>query len=329
MHNNTLSGNMQEKLSRGETDEKGQYRANRAGGMANGVHYPSLKECEDVNLVGLCDLVPSKLQATAERFEIDQTFTDYKQMLEKTSPDAVYILMPPQHLFPLAIHCLSQQHHVFIEKPPGVTLHQTKEMALAAEKNDCKTMVGFNRRFIPLLQKVKAMVEANGPIIQCMSTFHKNTPNALYYDGVIDVLTCDAIHAVDALRWLGGGEVKAVASDINSFYAERENSFNALVKFTSGASGYLGTNWAVGGRIHTFEMHARGISAYINPDAGGARYFIRPTGLPKLRLRTQRILISCTELTDSMARVGILWIVSNTTSSHSPVLRMRSRQWSL
>ena len=134
-----------------------------AGGMANGVHYPSLTECDDVNLVGLCDLIPSKLQATAERFEIEQTFTDYKQMLETTSPDAVYVLMPPQHLFPIVIHCLSQQHHVFIEKPPGVTLHQTKEMASAAEKNGCKTMVGFNRRFIPLLQQVKTMVEARGP----------------------------------------------------------------------------------------------------------------------------------------------------------------------
>jgi predicted dehydrogenase len=253
-----------------------------AGGMANGVHYPSLRECEDVNLVGLCDMVPSKLQATAERFEIEETFTDYKQMLEKTSPDAVYILMPPQHLFPLAIHCLSQQHHVFIEKPPGVTLHQTKEMARAAEKNGCKTMVGFNRRFIPLLQQVKEMVEARGPIIQCMSTFHKNTPSALYYDGVIDVLTCDAIHAVDALRWLGGGEVKAVASDINSFYSELENSFNAIVKFTSGASGYLCTNWAVGGRVHIFEMHAREISAYVNPDAGGRAVIHTPDGTTEI-----------------------------------------------
>ena len=253
-----------------------------AGGMANGVHYPSLRECEDVNLVGLCDLVPSKLQATAERFEIDQTFSDYREMLEKTSPDAVYVLMPPQHLYPLVIHCLSQGLHVFIEKPPGVTLHQTKEMALAAEKNDCKTMVGFNRRFIPLLQRVKTIVEERGPIIQCMSTFHKNTPNALYYDGVIDVLTCDAIHAVDALRWLGGGEVKAVASDINSFYSERENSFNALVKFTSGASGYLCTNWAVGGRIHIFEIHARAISAYINPDAGGRAVIHTPEGTTEI-----------------------------------------------
>ena len=253
-----------------------------AGGMANSVHYPSLKECEDVNLVGLCDVVPAKLQATAERFEIERTFTDYKQMIEQTSPDAVYILMPPQHLFPLVIHALSQQCHVFIEKPPGLTLHQTVEMARAAEKNNCKTMVGFNRRFIPLLQNVKAVVEKQGPIIQCMSTFHKNTPHALYYDGVIDVLTCDAIHAVDALRWLGGGEVKAVASDINSFYAERENSFNALVKFTSGASGYLSTNWAVGGRTHTFEMHARQISAYINPDAGGSARLHTPDGITEI-----------------------------------------------
>ncbi len=253
-----------------------------AGGMANGVHYPSLSECEDVNLVGLCDLIPSKLQATAESFGIEQTFTDYKQMLEKTSPDAVYVLMPPQHLFPLVIHCLSQQHHVFIEKPPGVTLHQTKEMARAAERNGCKTMVGFNRRFIPLLQRVKTIVEERGPIIQAMSTFHKNTPSALYYDGVIDVLTCDAIHAVDALRWIGGGEVKAVASDINSFYSERENSFNAIVKFTSGASGYLCTNWAVGARIHIFEMHAREISAYINPDAGGRAVLHTPEGITEI-----------------------------------------------
>lgn len=240
-----------------------------AGGMANNVHYPSLRACEDVDIVGLCDLIPEKLRATAERFEIPATFRDYKEMLAATAPDAVYILMPPQHLFPIVIHALSQGCHVFIEKPPGLTRHQTQEMARAAEKNGCKTMVGFNRRFIPLLRNVKALVEEQGPILQCMSTFHKNAPDACYYDGVIDVLTCDAIHAVDTLRWLGGGEVKAVASDVNNFHAERENSFNALVKFTSGASGYLSTNWAVGGRIHTFEIHARGISAHINPDAGG------------------------------------------------------------
>lgn len=30
------------------------------------------------------------------------------------------------------------------------------------------------------------------------------------------------------------------------------------------------TNWVVGARKHTFEMHGRGISAFINPDPGGS-----------------------------------------------------------
>jgi len=253
-----------------------------AGGMANSVHYPSLFEFEDVNLVALCDLVESKLQATAEQFEIENTFTNYNQMIEATSPSAVYVLMPPQHLFEPVMHSLAQGLDVFIEKPPALTLHQIKEMARLAEKNDCKTMVGFNRRFIPLMQKVKSIVDRNGPIIQCMSTFHKNSPSALYYNGAIDVLTCDAIHAVDTLRWMGGGEVKAVASDINAFDSERENSFNAIVKFDSGASGYLCTNWAVGARIHIFEMHAHGISAYINPDLGETAVIHTSEGIQEL-----------------------------------------------
>lgn len=249
-----------------------------AGGMANGVHYPSLAEFDEVNLVGLCDLIPEKLHSTADRFHIENRFTDYKEMIEKTGPDAVHVLMPPHHLFDIVIHALSQKLHVFIEKPPGVTLHQIKNMAQLAEKNDCKTMVGFNRRFIPLMQQVKKIVEEKGQIIQCVSTFHKNSPSALYYNGAIDVLTCDAVHTVDALRWMGGSDVMAVASDINSYDSERENSFNALVKFENGCSGILMTNWAVGARIHVFEMHSRGISALINPDVGGSAIILDSSG---------------------------------------------------
>jgi predicted dehydrogenase len=63
-----------------------------------------------------------------------------------------------------------------------------------------------------------------------------------------------------------GGEAEKVSSIINQFYAEYNNSFNAIIKFKGGAVGFLATNWAVGKRIHTFEMHSKGISAFINPD---------------------------------------------------------------
>jgi predicted dehydrogenase len=237
-----------------------------AGGMANGVHYPSLAEFPDVEMAGLCDVVENKLKTTAEKFHIKRTFTDYKKMLDHIEPDAVYILMPPHHLFDLVIECLNRKLNIFIEKPPGITTEQTRNMAYLAEKNNCLTMVGFQRRFCPLLIESRKIVEQRGPIIQCMVRFVKNAVGGSpYYNGAIDILTCDAIHAVDALRWLGG-EVKKLSSDISNFYAEYNNAFNALLKFENGAIGFLYTNWAVGKRILSAEMHSKGISAYAEPD---------------------------------------------------------------
>ena len=236
-----------------------------AGGMANAVHYPSLAAFDDVEMAGLCDLVPEKLKATAEKFGIGKTYADYRQMLAEVDPQAVWVLMPPHQLFDIVIDCLEQKRHVFIEKPPAVTREQTRQMALLAEEKGCLTMVAFNRRYMPIVNQVMAKVAERGPILQCVSTFLKNYRAGPYYRGATDVLTCDAIHAVDMLRHMGG-EVARLASDVRAIGVQYENAFNALLKFESGACGFLQTNWTVGKRVHTFELHADGISAFVNPD---------------------------------------------------------------
>lgn len=236
-----------------------------AGNLANAFHYPSLKGFDDVELVGLCDIVPDKLQQTAEKFEIERTYSDYRKMLDETSPDAVYILMPPHHVFDLAADCLNRGHHIFIEKPPGLTTLQTRSLARLAEKNDRLTMAGFQRRYCPLLIEAKRQAEERGPIIQCLARFVKSGGTAPYYGGAIDILTCDAIHAVDLLRWMGG-EVKHVASTVGSYYSEVDNAFNALVEFESGGVGMLLTNWVTGRRTYAAEMHSRDFTVYADPD---------------------------------------------------------------
>ncbi|MBM3500697.1 MAG: Gfo/Idh/MocA family oxidoreductase, partial [Armatimonadetes bacterium] len=185
-----------------------------AGGMANGVHYPSLATFEDVELVGLCDLVEDKLNATADRFGIEKRYTDYRKMLEETAPQAVYLLMPPHHLFDLAIHALEAKLHLFIEKPPGVTTEQTQQMALAAERAGVVAMVGFNRRYIPLLTQCRDMVTERGDMLHCVATFYKHHFAGAYYKGAIDILRCDCIHAVDTLRWMAGADLADVVGDV-------------------------------------------------------------------------------------------------------------------
>ena len=74
------------------------------------------------------------------------------------------------------------------------------------------------------------------------------------------------MHAVDVCRWLGSSDVAAVASDVREAYADYPNIFNALMRFENGCVGFLQANWVAGTRRHIFEIHGKGITAYIDPD---------------------------------------------------------------
>ncbi|MBI4558715.1 MAG: Gfo/Idh/MocA family oxidoreductase [Candidatus Hydrogenedentes bacterium] len=244
-----------------------------AGGMANLVHYPSLSEMHDIELVGLCDLDAQKLRATAERFHIPRTYLDYRQMLDELKPHAVYALMPPHQVFDIAIEVMTRKHALFIEKPPGLNAFQNRQMALCAQRSGVIAMCGFQRRYIPLLDALRKKVEQRGRIHTAVVTFVKcSYPIASYYNGAIDILSCDAVHAVDTLRHLCGGEAVSVAGDVRNLGADDNNAFYAIVKFSTGATGILQTNWACGRRFFRVEMHAQGISAYADPDESGILY---------------------------------------------------------
>ncbi|MEM1558460.1 MAG: Gfo/Idh/MocA family oxidoreductase [Candidatus Bathyarchaeia archaeon] len=243
-----------------------------AGAMANSVHYPSLASFRDVEIAAICDLHETRLKETADRYNVEQRFTDYRLMLEKVSLDAVYVIMAPipsdhyvnaEPLTSIVVNCLKRGLHVFIEKPPGVSVEDAEKMAEVAEKNGCKTMVGFNRRFIPVFREAKRIVEENGPITHCTAVFHKNMIGQPEPWGRVSHLVADVIHAVDALRFMGG-EVDEVTAYVCRFYADYMNSFNALVKFRNGCIGHLCSNYSSGGRVHYFEMHSKALYAFVN-----------------------------------------------------------------
>ena len=243
-----------------------------AGRLANRVHYPSLASFNDVEICAICDLDEDRLNETANKYGVSQRFRDYRAMIERVPLDAVYVIMAPipfgsyanaEPLYKIVVECLKRGLHVFIEKPPGVSLEETRKMAEAAKKYGCKTMVGFNRRFIPVLREAKRIVEKRGPITHCVATFHKNMIGKPEPWGCVSHLVADVIHAVDTLRFMGG-EPENIVSHVASFYADYSNSFNALIKFKNGCIGHLCSNYSSGGRVHYFEMHSKGIYAFVN-----------------------------------------------------------------
>jgi len=240
-----------------------------AGMMANNVHYPSVASFSDVEIVGLCDLDKEKLKATAAKFSIQETFRDYREMLDKTKPDAAYALMPPHVLFEPAMDVLERGVHLFIEKPACNTRVQAESLALTAEKKGLVTMVGFQRRYHPLLTCAYAKVAEYGPIRQVVGSFYKSQPFEMstYYRGAIDILSTDCVHVVDALRYFAGGEpvcVKSVVKRVGK--AAYDNFHLALIEFGGGVTGVLLTNWLSGRRQLTMEFHSEGAAAFVDID---------------------------------------------------------------
>lgn len=243
-----------------------------AGAMVQGAHGPALSSLEDVELVAICDLKADLAAEVAARFGAPRSFTDYHEMIEKTNPDAVWIVLWP-HLVPwIANEVIEMGKHVFTEKPPGVYTEQTRQMANNAKKHHVLTCVGFQRRYTPITVRCRERVLARGPMLQCLSTFMKWYDGGPYYGGATDVLYSDVIHAVDTLRWMAGGEVEQVYSDVQAYGTEYLTAANALVRFDNNAVGLLQANWRVGARQLRMEMHGPGISCLVTPEEGAVIY---------------------------------------------------------
>ena len=244
-----------------------------AGGLANVMHYPSLASFPDVRIVGVCDLDAARREETADKFSVEARFADYREMLEAARPDAVYALMPPHHLFDVAMDVIEAGFPLFVEKPPSVTTDQARALGRRAEQMGVITAVGFQRRYHPLFRACFDKVNESGTVHQVVSTFYKCMPPAdpsPYYRGAIDILRCDAIHAVDSLRFYSGlSPVKAVASEVRRLDCTFPVSFNSLVYFENGCVGLLLANWRSGRRILNMEFHAAGACGMAQIDGQG------------------------------------------------------------
>jgi virulence factor len=238
-----------------------------AGRHACRVHYPSLAMLDDAEIVAVAELSEERRKGVCTEYGIPAGYEDYRKMLSEVEPDAVYVILPHLPAYPVALDCLKKGFNVFMEKPPGITVAQSQFLARAAEAKGCISMVGFQRRYAPLVREAQRLAAERGgsDLISCR--FHKNAWGLNLYEyhetKGVDILTCDAIHAVDLMRCLGG-EVVKVASDVRTVHVGCADLFVAVLKFESGATGVFEASWTSGHRVLEFDLHARGLVANVD-----------------------------------------------------------------
>jgi predicted dehydrogenase len=247
-----------------------------AGGIANGIHLPVLASIPEAELCAVCDLISERAEAAAKAFGIPRTYSSYHDLLSREKPDAVFVLVPPDGLFRIAADCLLAGKHVFMEKPMGITLFQANSLRELAAAQKRILHVGFNRRYIPLVKEITRKFLELAPLTHVEGLFYKNsTPS--FYGGCASSFVCDVIHVIDLVRHLAAGGPGKLSPAVQAATLESINpetkiaeAWYSSMRFENGVTAAVRANYRTGGRVHQFEIHGPGASAYIDLGFGGA-----------------------------------------------------------
>ncbi len=108
-------------------------------------------ECQ---VVALCDADSTTLEVASEQVadlsgDKPKTYIDYRDLLTKEKPDIV-IIATPDHWHALqTIAALKAGAHVFVEKPTGHTVNESRAMLAASRESGRVVQVGLHRRIGP------------------------------------------------------------------------------------------------------------------------------------------------------------------------------------
>ena len=100
----------------------------------------------------------------AKKFNFQQATTDTAALLESEAINTAVIVTRHNTHADLICQALQNGKHVFVEKPLAINADQLAHITAAyqdyARGNDLQLMVGFNRRFSPLITKLKSLCDA-------------------------------------------------------------------------------------------------------------------------------------------------------------------------
>lgn len=208
----------------------------------------------EVNLIAACDLDSARTNLFSLQYGFAKAYNDVDAMLRHERLDACVCVMPVPHIVKMARRLLERGMTCSIEKPLGASIDEARELARVAKATNTPHMVSVDRRFNPWLNRAKQWATQRGPIhcIVAAMTRHARIENGF--------ITDTGIHAVDAMRHLGG-EVEQYQVSLRT-----ENDLTApwghvTFRFRGGIEGRLDILPTCGRHEERYEIYGDGYCA--------------------------------------------------------------------
>lgn len=206
-------------------------------------HLLAIDEIDNVKLVGIVDLSEeAEVFCASQKIPYYNNFNDLKQYHKI---DGVIISTPTILHYDNALEVLNFGLDVLIEKPISASISEAKEIEQVAKDNNCKILVGHQRRFYPLVLETKKIISDNriGQVIGISGVWALKKDNNYFEPEWRKNISAgptitNLIHDIDYLRFIFG-EIHSVSSFssnmVNNF--EKEDVVSANLKFKNGIIG--------------------------------------------------------------------------------------------
>ena len=171
--------------------------------------------------------------------------TDMEQALNGTTDTVVIATQHNLHA-PQAIAALEKGKHVFVEKPLALNHAEIDAIEAAQQAANTMVMVGYNRRFAPHVQKMKALLEKKAAPKTFIMTMNAGDIPADHWTQDPEVgggrIIGEACHYIDLMRFLAGSKIKsfsAIKMGENDYVEVTEDKAIITITFEDGSVGSI------------------------------------------------------------------------------------------
>jgi predicted dehydrogenase len=234
-----------------------------AGWMA-AQHVVTLQRMDGVEVVAVCDLDQNRASELAGNAA---TYTDWRQLIARERPDALFVCTPPLAHREVAVAALEQGIHVYLEKPIARGLQDARAIVDAAARSKAVCAVGYQYRAIEVLDDLRNALEGQelGLLIGIGTGPTKSRPWFVDRSKGGGNLLERASHQIDLERAIGGEvvAVKASASKVllaqsQGLQGDIEDAAVLVLHFARGGLGAIQIAWTRDGLPSTYSLDILG-----------------------------------------------------------------------
>ena len=190
------------------------------------IHLKLINESKMYDLIGFYD-VNSDISKKIEKEFGYKYFNDSNLLIE--SSDAIAIITPTQFHYEIAMKCIDENKHIFIEKPIARTVEEAEEIVKFSKEKKIIGQVGHVERYNPAYNSIKNKI--GNPMFIESHRLSEFNPRGTDVSVVLDLM----IHDIDIILSLVSSEVKNISSSGVSVISNSPDIANARIEFHNGA----------------------------------------------------------------------------------------------